>query len=203
MNRSGLQRLAPIILVVIVVIIAVAALISLGRALFGGGEASPSPTPTTPAGKQALTTTTADRSVRMGVRGPIVANENAHSYTISVSPDTRNMTTYKGYDAQQVASKDYGNNAQAYTQFVTALDRAKLMDGKPLEGEANNTDGICSAGYLYVFEVRQGDNTVQQLWTSTCKGSPGSLTANLAQVSRLFNLQIPDFSTLANQVNLP
>lgn len=202
MDRSGAQRIIPIVLVLIIVALAVAALVSLGRVLFGGESSSPSPTPPVNTGKQALTTTSADRSVRMTVRGPIVASENFHSYAITVSPDARNMTTYVGYVGQPVDSAQLENTSQAYEQFVYSLSRANLMEGTPLTGEANDTRGICATGSIYTFEVLQGSNVIQGLWTSTCKGSPGSLEANLQQVSRLFQRQIPTFSQLASKVRL-
>lgn len=203
MDRSGLQRIIPILLVIIVIGVAAFALFSLGRALFsGGGSSESSPTPAVNSGKQALTTVTADRSVRMSVRGPIRAGENSHSYTVTVSPDSRNMTTYVGYTGQQVDSEQLTNDTQAYTQFVNALDRAKLMDGTPLTGEANETAGICAAGYLYMFEALQGENVVQTLWTSTCKGSIGSLKANLPQVRTLFQLQIPSYAQLMKKIRM-
>lgn len=202
MDRSGLQRIIPIVVVLVIAGIAIWALISLGRALFGGGGATPTPTPVVNNGAGALTQTTADRSVRMTVRGPIVANENFHSYTVTIAPDKRNMTTYTGYLDQQVNTSQLDNNVQAYTQLVTALSRANLMAGTPLSGDADNTDGICATGYLYEFEVLQSTNTVQKLWTTTCKGSPGSLKANLTQVVNLFRAQIPDFVKLTTQVKL-
>ncbi len=201
MNRSGLQRLVPIILVLIVIALAIAALVSLGRTFFGGDDSSsPSPTPVN-TGKQALTSTQADRSVRMTVRGPIVADENFHSYTITASPDARNMTTYTGYTDKEVDNEQLQNTHKAYEQFVYALSRANLMEGTPLSGADNDTRGICATGYLYEFEVLQGDNSVQKLWTSTCTGSPGSLKANLQQVTSLFRSQIPDYSKLLSKIN--
>lgn len=200
MDRSGLQRVIPIILILIIVIVAIAALISLGRSMFSGGGQQPQ-LPVN-SGKQALTNTTADRSVRMTVRGPIVAQENFHSYTITIGPGKRNMITYVGYLGQQVDNEALDNNVQSYTQFVHALSRARLMDGTPLNGDANNTQGICSTGLLYEFEVLQGNNSVQKLWTSTCKGSSGSLDANLGQINNLFQRQIPAFRKLVDKVNL-
>ena len=196
-----MSRLIPIILVIIVVVVAVAALISVGR-MFFGGESSQSPAPAENNGKEALLKTTASYSVKMTVRGPITANETARSYTITVSPSKRIMTTYKGYVGEQIDSEELDNNVQAYTQFVNALSRAELMDGTPLSGEENNTNGVCATGALYEFEVRQETNTIQKLWTSTCKGAKGSLTASLGQVSRLFQVQIPSYFTLANKARI-
>jgi hypothetical protein len=212
MDRSGIQRLIPIVLVLIIVGLVIAALVSVGRTFFASNaspspSASSSPSSSSPStapvsGKQALTSTLADRSVRMTVRGPIVADENFHSYTITISPDSRNMTTYMGYLGAQVDNNQMTNNTQAYEQLVYALDRAKLMDGTPLKDGANDERGICATGTVYEFEVLQGSNSIQKLWTSTCKGSLGSLKANLTQVTRLFDLQIPDFSKLLQKINL-
>ena len=203
MERSGLARVVPIVVVLIVTGIAVWGLFSLGRALFSSTESGdPDAAVQANNGKTALVDTTADRSVRMVVRGPIVAEEDFHSYSMTITPDSRNMTTYTGYVGQAVDTEQLGNNVQAYTQFVNALSRAKLMEGTPLTGEANDINGICATGYVYEFEVMQGTNSVQKLWTSTCKGSVGSLKANLAQVLRLFRAQIPNYSKLVDKIDL-
>lgn len=203
MERSGLRRVVTIVVILAVIIAVIFALISIGRTLFGGGggSASPSVSPTNTA-QQALLNTQADRSVRMTVRGPLVANENFHSYTITISPDARNMTTYTGYIGEQVDSAQMTNNLQAYEQFVYALDKADLMEGTPLSGGANDTRGICASGNIYEFEVLQAGNSVRKLWTSTCRGSVGSLKASLTQVTSLFRAQIPDFSKLAGKINI-
>ncbi len=202
MERSGLSRVIPIIIVIIVIALAIWAMVSLGRAMFGGDSSTTSTTEPVNNGKAALTQTTADRSVRMTVRGPIVASENFNSYTITVTPSSRTMTTYVGYVGQQINTEQLSNDTQAYTQFVSALSRANLMEGTPFTGDADNTSGICATGNVYQFEVLQGDNTVQDLWTSTCKGSPGSLKASLAQVVSLFRAQIPSYAKLTAQLNV-
>ncbi len=202
MERSGLSRVIPIIIVIIVIALAIWAMVSLGRAMFGGDSSTTSTTEPVNNGKAALTQTTADRSVRMTVRGPIVASENFNSYTITVTPSSRTMTTYVGYVGQQINTEQLSNDTQAYTQFVSALSRANLMEGTPFTGDADNTSGICATGNVYQFEVLQGDNTVQNLWTSTCKGSPGSLKASLAQVVSLFRAQIPSYAKLTAQLNV-
>lgn len=112
------------------------------------------------------------------------------------------MTTYVGYLGQQVDNSPLENNTQAYEQFVNALDRANMMEGTPLSGDANKTAGVCATGYLYMFEVLQATNVIQSLWTTTCKGSPGSLKANRQQLSNLFKAQIPDFTKLVSKVKL-
>ncbi|RYF28197.1 MAG: hypothetical protein EOO17_05190, partial [Chloroflexi bacterium] len=124
MNSSGVQRIVPIVLVLIVIAIAVAALFSLGRSIFGG---SGEPEMVVNTGQESLVNTSIDRSVRVTIRGPIVADENFHSYRITASSTQRNITTYNGYLENQVETKDFANNMQAYEEFVFALDRMELM----------------------------------------------------------------------------
>lgn len=197
MNSSGAQRIVPIILVIIVIIVAVAALISVGRSIFGGTDA-----PDANTGEQALLNTSIDRSVQMRVRGPIVGNERFFTYTVTVSPTARNLTTYEGYLLNQLATLDLPNNSKAYEQFVYALDRANMMKGTELEGEANDTRGICATGKMYEYEVLQGNNVIQSLWTTTCSRSKGSLDAVNNALSRLFDVQMPGSERLTDAVNL-
>ena len=130
-----------------------------------------------------------------------MAQERFHTYTITISPDARNMTTYVGYLGQQVDTSQLTNNTQAYEQLVFALDRATLMDASPLSGDADDRRGICATGNVYEFDVLEGSSSIQNLWTSSCKGSAGSLKANINQVSRLFQLQMPDFSKLFGKIS--
>jgi hypothetical protein len=138
----------------------------------------------------------------MTVRGPIVANEQFHSYQMSINSLSRSLTTYQGYLEQPIASKAYDNNLKAYEQFVYALDKANYMNGDELTGDKNDTRGICATGLVYEFEVLNADATVKRLWTSTCKGSSGSLKASVSQIGDLFRAQIPDSTTLLRGLNL-
>jgi hypothetical protein len=198
MYRGNSSRIVPIILVLIVIAIVIAALVSLGRAIFGGGET----TSQTNTGRDSLLDTSVGHSVRMTVRGPIVANEEFHSYQVTVDSSVRALTTYQGYLEQSIGSKSYGNNLKAYEQFVYALDKANIMVGDELTGDKNDTRGICATGLVYEFEVINADSTVKRLWTSTCKGSPGSLKASVTQVKNLFLAQIPDNDQLLRKLDL-
>lgn len=200
MQRGKLTRIIPIALVVIIVIIAIAAIVSLGQAVFkGGGNTSQ---PNIDVGREALLSTGVDRSVAMTVRGPIVADENFRSYRISVSPNSRTITTYKGYLQTAIDTKTFGNNSRAYDEFVHALDLANAMKGTAFEGDKDDTRGICATGIVYEFETIQAAQTVKRLWTSTCSGSKGSLAASVPQIKGLFVGQIPGNETLLRTVNL-
>jgi hypothetical protein len=200
MYRGNSSRVVPIILVLIVIAIAIAALVSAGRALFGGGDQTSQTQ--VDVGHDALVSTGIGHSVRMTVRGAIVADENFRSYQITVGPTDRSLVTYSGYLEQATGTSQYGNNSKAYEELVYALDKANMMKGPELENEKNDTRGICATGEVYEFEVLQNNSTVKRLWTSTCKGSLGSFKASVSQVQNLFLSQIPDSKKTLSNIDL-
>jgi hypothetical protein len=199
MYRGNSSRIVPILLVLIVIAIAIAALVSAGRAIFGGSQA---PQAQVDVGRDALLNTSLSRSVRMTVRGSIVADENFRSYQVTVNPADRSLTTYSGYLDQSLTSKQYGNNAKAYEEFVYALDKANLMKGESLTGDKDDTRGLCATGNVYEFEVLDNNSVVKRLWTTTCKGSVGSLKASVTQLETLFHNQIPDSRAILRTIDL-
>lgn len=191
MQRSG-ARLFPMILTLIVIIVIIVAIVSIGRAIFFSGGQSPTPEADANPGRTEMLKTTANHAVRLTVRGPIVAEEDFKSYQIQISPSSRNMVVYKGYLDEEQRSKKLGNNREAYEQFVYALDKAKMMEGTmPSDDAENDLRGICATGYIYEYAVLVDDAAVKRLWTSTCDGSKGTLTANTSQLNNLFLKQIP------------
>lgn len=200
MYRGERARIFPVIVVLIVIALAVAGLVAAGRAIFGGGNQSTSSQPDV--SREALLNTASSRSVRMTVRGPIVADENFRSYQLTVSNSSRTLTTYSGYLAKPIASKQLSNNTVGYDEFVHALDKTNLAKGEAFSGEKDDTRGICASGKVYEFEILDGSSVVKRLWTSTCKGSPGSLKASVKQLEVLFLEQVPDRKELLKTVDL-
>lgn len=201
MSRYSQNRALPILLTVIVIIIAVVALVSLARAIFFSGSGTDRTAPID-ISREALLRTDTNRKVQMTVRGPIVADENFNSYRITVTPSSRNLVTYQGYLDRAVDQVRLGNNVKAYEEFVHALDKADLAVGTQLEGSLDDTRGICATGRVYEYEIMTGDTTVKRLWTSTCKGSPGSLRASADQLTNLFTAQVPEAREPLRKINL-
>lgn len=200
MYKGNSSRIVPIIIVIIVVAVAIAALVSLGRAVFnGGGSDTPEVVDTS---RENLLNTTLGQSVRMTVRGPIVADENFRSYQVTITPGTRTLETFSGYLDKTIDAKSLSNNEKAYEQFVYALDKANMTKGEQLAGDDNDTRGICATGMVYEFEVLSDNNVVKHLWTSTCKGSKGSFDASVEQVQSLFLRQVPDASSMTRSIDL-
>jgi len=152
--------------------------------------------------REALLNTSVGRSVTMTVRGPIVADEKFRSYKIDISADARTLKTYTGYLDTVVDETTLGNSVAAYDEFVHALDKADLTEGKQLAGEKNDTRGICATGSVYQFAIYDGTTSVKDLWTSTCNGSTGSLDASVTQLTNLFVRQIPGADALIRKIGL-
>lgn len=197
------SRIFPIALVLIITAVVIASLVSLTRVVFfNDADPKVDTVSQADAGRQALLNTEADRVVRMTVRGAIVADEQFRSYQISVTPSSRTLTTYTGYLDKKVDEVALGNNIPAYEEFVYSLDRANLAKGVELTGDKNDTRGICATGQVYQFVTMKTDKVVKNLWTSTCRGSRGSLDANVDQLKALFVNQIPNASDLIRKINL-
>lgn len=198
MQRNG-AKFFPLIIIIVIVALVIAAIVSIGRAVFNSGDGNDTEqTAQLDENRAALLNTSTGRSVTMTVRGPIVAQENFTSYRISASNSERSMLIYKGYLEEQTNGKTLGNNTQAYEEFVYALDKANMMQGKASssDDEAKDLRGICAGGYLYEYAVLSGGNEVKKLWTSTCDGSKGTLDASTDQLSGLFLAQIPGSNEL-------
>jgi hypothetical protein len=198
MYRGGSSRLFPALLILVVIIVAIIALVAVGRALFGGSGDEPETSPS----RRALLTTDADHSIRMTVRGPLVAEENFRSYQIDVSPVNRRVSTYKGYQSQQLDEKQFNNNTEAYTEFVNALYRANFLREARLSEEQDDTRGVCATGRLYVFEIMEAQSSIKRLWTSSCKDGTGSFRGNSEQVRNLFLKQVPDSDAALRTIDL-
>jgi len=194
------SRIIPIILVIVIIIIAIASLVSLARVVFFSGSSTE--TSQVDVSQDALLNTGMTHSVQMTVRGPIVADEEFHSYQIDISPTSRTLRTYNGYLGSVVNEVTLDNSVAAYEQFVFALDKANLTKGTELEGDKNDVRGICATGRVFEFAIINGTDVVKQLWTSTCKGSKGSLDASVDQLQSLFVAQIPGAEPLIKRVNL-
>ena len=200
-RRNSFSRFVPILLVIVITIVAVAAVIAIGRALFGKNDSGQTDQNVN-TGQVALLSTEEGRAVRLAVRGPIVANENFRSYSVIISPSSRDMTTYEGYLDKEINQKKLDNNVKAYTELVYALDKRKMMNGTQLTEQQNDLRGICASGKVYKFETLKDNSVVKSLWTSDCSGSKGSAQANVNEILDMFLKQIPDGKKMAAGIGL-
>lgn len=190
MSNYRTSRILPTILTIIIIIVAIAGLVALARLLFTGSASKAEEK--IDVSVQNLLSTAEGRAVQMTVRGPIVADEDFRSYSVAISPSSRQYTSYNGYLDVVTNQQTLPNNQAAYDQFVHALNKANMVAGTPLEGEKNNVLGICATGKVFEFSLINEGKIEEMLWTSTCSGSKGSLRASATQLSQLFLNQIPN-----------
>ena len=201
MYRGSRPRILPIIVVIVIVALVVAAIVTVGRVLFSSnGDTSQDNKKTTSSViEQAVLAQDSDRAVRWTVRGPIVADEKFRSYQIIISPSTRTYVTYSGYLDQVIDTKTYSNNVKAYEQFVYALNKTDIA--KARDTKDADLRGVCATnGLAYEFETLVNDDPDHTMWSSTCKDSQGTMTADPLQVQALFVNQIPDFRPLFTKI---
>ena len=201
MYRGSSPRVFPIIIIIVVVALVIAALVSVARMVFfnGGSEKSDTQGDQRIDIREEVLTTTENRGVRYTVRGPIVADENFRSYQITITPLNRSMTIYRGYLEQPLETLSYSNNTRAYEQFVYALDKANI--GQVRNAKDEDLRGVCANnGRAYQFEIMDNGYTKEALWTSTCSGSKGTMSANITQIHQLFANQIPEFKPVFDKI---
>ena len=77
----------------------------------------------------------------------------------------------------------------------------KANAGTTREASDEDFRGVCATqGFAYKFETLSDELPDHMLWTTTCKGSKGTLAANTTQVHALFVNQIPDFKPVFTQI---
>lgn len=196
MYKGARPRIVPLLIAIVIIALIIAGLVSLGRLLLTNSATSNSQNQQGNVSDQIRSEVlnTADgRAVRFTERGPIVANENFKSYQILVTPSSRTYTTYKGYLAEVVDTKQYPNNTRAYEEFVYALDKAAVSGIRDTQGN-DDIRGVCATnGRVYLFETVNSGAATHSLWTSTCAQSKGTMAADVVKIRALFVNQISDF----------
>lgn len=198
LNIPKISQIGKVFFAIIAIAIIVATIVTLVRVVVLNKNDDSSAE--LDAGRTALLSSSAGRSVRMTVRGNIVGDESFRSYRIEISPTSRTLDKMSGYMEQTTNLVLKTNNISAYEQFVNALDKANFMKGEQFDEENNDIRGICATGYVYDFELIYYGSVEKNLWTSSCAGSKGSLAANLQQVYNLFSAQIPDSKKLISEI---
>lgn len=135
------------------------------------------------------------KTVRLTIGGIIRADSTYHEYQITIGQNRSTMNVYSGFQGNVVATQSYDNNQSAYRNFLFALERAGFDKGNA-KAKVGEVTGACPTGNRYLMEVWDGNDRLQQYWTSSCNG--GNFKGNLSQVLTLFRWQIPDYSKLTN-----
>ncbi len=194
-NKYSTTPVTPILLVVAIVAVILIGLYLLIQVIFPSSNPGQSVT----SDQQALLESAVDSSIRMTVRGPIVAEENFRSYQVIISPINRSLVISKGYQGQEINRVPLSNNTPSYEQFTGALNQANFVKTNSTNYD-DNLSGLCASGVLYKFEIVKANQAVKQLWASSCSSVRGSLGANLDTILKLFAAQIPNYRSLTGDL---
>lgn len=185
----------------ILISLGVIILIIFGIVIFnrGGTENAPTPGNVKKSIKLSDFITKENSSVESNVSGAINALENHRAIQIIITPTTRTINVYSGYNGQVIKTKTYNNTQNAYGEFVTALGRAGFTRDRKIDANVN-PEAICPTGSRTHYKLFEGTEEIVNLWTATC--TAGTYGGNVSLTNTLFRAQIPDYSTITNGVNI-
>ena len=188
MRRGKPTRLGSAIIAIIFAVILISGLVWAGQMILGGGSSNK--TETISAGQKLMNSPTDKTAVRMSVRGPVVAKENHYSIVMTIARDSRQITTFRGYNGEVIETKTIGNTEAAFDDFMAALNRAGYM--KKNNSSVSENQGICAVGQLIQFEVLDDGKSAQKLWTTSCGKVGGNFGGMVVNIEELFLNQIED-----------
>lgn len=142
-----------------------------------------------------------DAIVTFTIDGVINGNDQHRQILISVTKNSRTLTVFQGYQRSVLSTQSFANNDNAFQSFLNALYTAGFT-AKKTNSTQTNIAGQCPLGNRFIYDSENIEGAPHDLWAATCTTKIGTFGGNVNTVNRLFQLQIPDYNTLVNGVNL-
>jgi hypothetical protein len=136
----------------------------------------------------------------MTIDGQINANSEHAKIRITVDHDNVTYEKISGYDDGVTDMHTYDNTVEAYDAFLHALQHAGFTEGNT-DKKLADYQGYCPLGQRYIFELKQDDRSLERLWATNC-GGPKTYQGILGATIDLFQLQVPGYDKLTNDVHL-
>ncbi len=138
--------------------------------------------------------------VRITDDGEINGDQTHTSLRITVGQDDVTYEQIQGYQGTVVNSQAYKNNQNAYSNFLYALGHAGYTLGDD-NSKFGSEKGLCPLGHRYIFELMDGDHDIQRYWATSCgSGAPKTYKGNLNLTIQLFQLQVPAYQDLTQDL---
>jgi hypothetical protein len=138
--------------------------------------------------------------VRYITNGTIQAPVNQQTITITVSQSQSVVEIFRGSSQTPILSQAYANNQASYESFLSALASAGYT--KVQESSTTNRLGACPLGNRFSYQVIAANGSLpQDTWNTSCSSKQGTFAGNTSLTRQLFQLQIPNYSTVVNSVN--
>lgn len=140
-----------------------------------------------------------DASVSYTINGITNGDDSHRSIKITINNLSRMIEIVSGYQGFVLNSQTTPNNVSAFQAFLSGLQ----TEGYLLQRKNSASPlGQCPLGNQYVFDTSGIKGATDELWTTTCGTKTGTFAGNLDAVTQMFQLQIPDYSSFVNGVNL-
>jgi hypothetical protein len=143
-----------------------------------------------------------DVVARLIIDGQINADQTHAALRITVGQNDVTYEQIQSYQGTVVNKQVYASNQSAYNNFLYAIGHAGFLlgDNNP---KLANEKGYCSLGQRYVFELMENGRDIQRYWSTSCGTAvPRTYKGNLNVTLQLFQLQVPDYQTLTQNVRL-
>ncbi len=170
-------------------------IIILMRAIFGGGDA--------PVEQKQVNLADYDRTnvvMRLVVDGPVTADEEHRQVHIQVGRDGNTVQIIRGYQGEVIRKEQTNSNSSAYGNFLRAIDLLGYSDGNKSKAQEDYR-GHCPFGQRYIFQIMDGNDLKQQFWSTSCNDGSGSFHGQSDQIVELFQAQIPNYSTITEELS--
>lgn len=133
-------------------------------------------------------------------QGEVVGYEDFRAIRIKVTPSNRTVQVLSSYDENVVSEQTFANTQSAYEVFVAALENAGYS--RERDNENRDVTGACPLGRRSIYQIKQGSETVLDLWSSTCGRRDGNFGGDVAEVRQLFQNQIPNYREFVKDIKL-
>lgn len=160
----------------------------------GGGSKPPV------ASKTLYSYATSGAEAVMTIDGPVNADSEHNKIRITVSNNSVVYEEVNGYDNGVTEMHTFNNTTEAYDVFLHALQHAGYMLGDT-DKKLADEKGYCPLGDRYIFELKQGEQSLQRFWATEC-GKPKTYKGNLGVTLELFQKQVPGYEKFSNDVDL-
>jgi hypothetical protein len=141
-----------------------------------------------------------DAAVSITTDGIVNGDELHRQIRITIGETSRNLEVIQGYNGTVIDSHTFENNNSAYDVFLRSINNSGFLVKIKKTKAPSDERGQCALGFRYIFDLSNEGEDLSRLWSSSC--SIGNWGGNLAAVRALFQDQIPNYQTLAGNVNL-
>jgi len=139
-------------------------------------------------------------SAVLTTQGAVTGEDRRRAIRISVSQNERRLEILTGYEESVESSSTFPNTQLAFENFLAALERAGYSAKQRTIIKDNR--GVCPFGSRYTYELREYSQDLMSRWNTSCSSKQGDFAGNGSTVRRLFQMQITDYNSLVQGVDL-